>query len=172
MLSTSHDGDNIHPNMLLVTDDKPAIHPMLQSTLKKAGFRAQSVLDAEDPFRHVREETEVVILDIPVSRKNRRECLMDWRKKWPFVPVIIITANDDLQIMINAMKEESFDCLANPFNSQEVVSVVNISLNTKDIYHEDNRLFYSMSDSSPMLPFFGTSAVAHALTRRVANIAL
>jgi two-component system response regulator AtoC len=167
----SNAGTEDKPGTVLVADDEPTIRLLFESVLNKSGFNVLLAVDGEDLFRRVSEETAVVILDMNMPGKKGLECLAELKEIYPSIQVIMITADDDVQSAVRAMKQGAFDYMTKPFNPEELISVVSRAINVSKLAHENDTLRNSLSDASPKIPFFGISAVARELNRKIEKIA-
>lgn len=108
---------------LLVVDDESSIRELLGTSLRFAGFEVQvaangnEALQAADQF-----QPDLVVLDIMLPDMNGYTVLRRLRAKSPDIPVLFLTARDDIQDKIQGLTVGGDDYVTKPFSLEEVVA--------------------------------------------------
>ena len=78
---------------ILVVDDDPSVRTMLKRVLVGEGYRVRSAADGATALQ-VADTTppDLVVLDIKLSKENGWDVFRRLTRKWPSLPVVIITA--------------------------------------------------------------------------------
>ena len=102
--------------LLLVDDDKEIIES-LKSSLTREGYDVATALDGEEGLRKVKEyDPDIILLDLMMPKLNGFDVLKEIRTKlnnrWR--PVIIISANSDLEAIKKGYDMEADHYLAKP----------------------------------------------------------
>lgn len=114
---------------ILVIDDDPQMRLALSEALGKAGF---SVYTAEDgnAARELMSKScfDLVITDVRMPGGDGFDILRYVKEKFPFLPVILITAYASVDSAVSAMKAGAFDYVEKPFSIDSLYSKVKRAL--------------------------------------------
>ncbi len=108
--------------VLVVEDEKPAAN-YLKSGLSEEGFAvdvARTVGDADD-FIEIA-VYDVVLLDVMLPGGSGIELCRNWRKRGISVPILFLTARDDLHDRVAGLDAGSDDYLIKPFSFEELTA--------------------------------------------------
>ena len=116
--------DNKSGEILIIEDDKD-INDLLATALSKAGYRtrqAWSGTEGELLLKLDREAYALVLLDLMLPGLSGEELLARIRQMDASLPVIILTAKDELDEKINLLVAGADDYITKPFEIKEVVA--------------------------------------------------
>lgn len=122
--------DNKSGEILIIEDDKD-INDLLATALSKAGYRtrqAWSGTEGELLLRLDMEAYALVLLDLMLPGLSGEELLARIRQMDASLPVIILTAKDELDEKINLLVAGADDYITKPFEIKEVVARVAVQL--------------------------------------------
>src|SRR6202521_5154907 len=106
---------------LLVAEDDPAIAEGLMRSLRSAGYAVEWVEDGERAEAALAAaEYDRLILDLGLPKKSGLEVLKALRKRASRIPVLILTALDDLGHRVNGLDAGADDYLRKPFEFAEL----------------------------------------------------
>ncbi|WP_321529375.1 sigma-54 dependent transcriptional regulator [Sedimenticola selenatireducens] len=109
----------------LIVDDDRAIRRTLELHLTEEGF---DVLTAEDGQRGVElalgEPVDMVLLDLRLPKLDGFEVLQQIKQKKPALPVVMITAYDDMHTAIEAIRLGAIDHLGKPLDLDQLDEVI------------------------------------------------
>ena len=95
---------------VLVVDDDVASCRTLQLHYEQRGFKVATALSAREGFgKLVADAADVVISDIRMPGQSGLEFLQEIRSRWPDLPVVMITAFQDLDSTVAAMQGGAVD---------------------------------------------------------------
>jgi len=110
---------------VLIIDDDPAILSSLGEALDEMGCRTQRAGSAEEALAHLSTfGPDLVLSDIRMPGMDGIELLMLLRQRAPSIDVVLMTAYDDMQTVVRAMREGAFDFLVKPVQLAELESVL------------------------------------------------
>lgn len=110
--------------ILIVEDERP-INDLIKMNLNLVGYQCVQVYNGEEAITHIQNETfDLVILDIMLPIKNGFEVM----KLIPHVPVLFLTAKDNLEDKIKAFSFGAEDYMTKPFEILELIARVNVIL--------------------------------------------
>ena len=114
---------------LLLVEDNPLVGTMLRVNLSQEGFAVdwhttgESALVAMEAARY-----DLALLDIGLSGISGIEVAARIRKLGLETPIIMLTANDDLDTRVHALDRGADDYLAKPFDMDELIARVRAHL--------------------------------------------
>jgi two-component system response regulator AtoC len=110
---------------VLVVDDDPAVGKVLSAQLSQAGIGCHHVADAEAALSVLSERpVDIVITDLRMPGSSGIELLDEIVKRWPEIPVVLLTAHGTVNNAVEAMKKGAADFLLKPFDREEILFTV------------------------------------------------
>ena len=125
--------NTISGEILIVEDDKD-INELLATAVKRAGYdivQAWSGTEAAMLFSMKDKEISLVLLDLMLPGMPGEELLTLIRKKCD-IPVIVITAKDELDDKIDIFAKGADDYITKPFEIKEVIARIQVQLRHKN----------------------------------------
>ncbi|MCE7985850.1 MAG: DNA-binding response regulator [Caldilinea sp. CFX5] len=108
--------------ILLIEDDE-AITRVLQRGLRAHGHQVVVAESGEDGVLLAEDDTvELVLLDIALPGLNGHQVLARVRRRRPRLPILMLTARDDLQNKVNALRNGADDYITKPFAFEELLA--------------------------------------------------
>lgn len=129
-----------HP--VLLVDDEEYILQSLERILRLGGItHIIKCMDSREvlPILSGR-EIECILLDIRMPHISGLELLIDLKKKFPEVPVIIITGVDDVKTAIDSMKKGACDYMVKPVEKTRLLSGIKRLIAFREIKSRYTRL--------------------------------
>ncbi len=114
-------------NHIVTTDDDPAIRKVLQLFLQREGHHVTPCTDGNDLERVLKRQADsvdLVLLDIKMPGPSGFEMLEKIQHHYPFVPVVMLTAFNDLDTGMRAIRAGASDFLTKPVSRQTLLSCV------------------------------------------------
>jgi two-component system response regulator VicR len=114
---------------ILVVDDNHAILEFLLLLLSKNGFHALGASSGRECLRKVQEnEIDLIILDVMMPVMDGLEVCREVKKISPTIPVILLTARDDMVTRAAAMDLGVSEFIAKPVNNADLLNRVRTQL--------------------------------------------
>jgi DNA-binding response OmpR family regulator len=111
-------------NILIVEDDE-AIADFLERGLAAQGHRPRTIPDGSDAVIAASEDhIEMIILDLTLPGLDGLEVLARGRATRPSLPVLVLTARDDLESKVWALDAGADDYVTKPFAFEELLARV------------------------------------------------
>jgi len=123
---------------ILIVDDKLANIELLNSFLKKEGYTVRNATNGKTALLSVAaRQPDLIILDINMPEMNGFEVCKRLKSdpKTEHIPVMFISALNDLESKIEAFKIGGVDYIVKPFSSEEVLARVHTHLELSDYQH-------------------------------------
>ena len=114
---------------ILVAEDDTSLNRMISDKLNREGFRAFSAFDGEEALRIMdKEHIDLVICDIMMPKVNGYELTRLLRGAGYELPVLMITAKNQMEDMEKGFKAGTDDYMIKPINLKEMTLRINALL--------------------------------------------
>ncbi len=123
---------------ILVVDDDERIVKSTTLLLRSAGMtEVISLTDSREvmPLLH-RQEVAVILLDLQMPNLSGDQLLIKIKDEFPEIPVIIETANDELDIAIQCMQAGAFDYQVKPVEKNRLTSSILRAMEIRNLQGE------------------------------------
>jgi two-component system, OmpR family, alkaline phosphatase synthesis response regulator PhoP len=108
---------------ILVVDDEPSISTLIEFNLKLAGCEVQCVYDGEAVFEAIQSfRPDLIVLDLMLPKMDGLQVCRKLRSCNNLVPIIMLTAMQDLPDKIAGLDNGADDYMIKPFSPQELIS--------------------------------------------------
>lgn len=127
-----------YTKLVVLVDDEELTLKASQRFLQSSGIsNVALVSDSLEvlPFLAAN-QVSVLVLDINMPNISGLELLPRITEKYPYIPVILMTASDEISNVIQGMKAGAFDYLVKPVESSRFVATVRKALELCDISNE------------------------------------
>ena len=109
---------------ILVVDDEQKIVDIVRAYLEKGGFRVVTAYDGETALKVFRsEKPDLIVLDLMLPKMSGHDVCRVIRKESD-VPIIMLTARDELTDKIVGLELGADDYLTKPFEGRELTARV------------------------------------------------
>jgi len=109
-----------NPRILVVDDDTDGLE-VLEMRLTHAGYEVETAESAEKALGRVKAfDPGMIVTDVRMSGMNGLELLEKVRGAMDGVEVVVMTAHDDMETAVSAMKLGAFDFLVKPVDPKAV----------------------------------------------------
>ncbi|MBF0429485.1 MAG: sigma-54-dependent Fis family transcriptional regulator [Magnetococcales bacterium] len=127
---------------IIVLDDEEDILLGMQLLLRNHGLGpVKTVSDSRELLPLLNQScTSVLLMDLKMPHISGEELLPLVTKHHPHIPVILITATQDVCTAVECMKNGAFDYLLKPINVQTLISTVRKAKETVDLRRQVNNL--------------------------------
>jgi DNA-binding response OmpR family regulator len=116
-------------NRILIAEDEPRIAAFLEKGLKANGFTTTVVEDGNDAISCVQtEDFDILILDLGLPGKDGWVVLEELRGQGEQLPVIVLTARDEVKDTVAALEGGANDYITKPFRFEELLARVRVQL--------------------------------------------
>ena len=108
---------------VLIVEDDPAIVRFLERGLAAHGHQAVSADNGQDGVQMAADEVvDFVLLDIMLPGMDGQEVLRRIRARRPGMPVLMLTARDEVRDKVSALDGGADDYLTKPFDLEELLA--------------------------------------------------
>jgi len=114
---------------VLIVDDDPDIHALLLSSLRQMDCHADCVFSGQEALARLEsEQYDLVISDVLMPGISGLELLHRIREQCPSTPVVVMTAQNTPENLIQAVREKAYAYFSKPFSPAAVVEMVQSAL--------------------------------------------
>lgn len=116
-------------NRILIVEDEPAIADAMVDGLRDEGFAPEKAVSGEDALEKIQNmKIDLVLLDLRLPGIDGYETCRRIRNEGIHVPVIIVSARDEVLDRVVGLEVGADDYLVKPFNFRELFSRVKAQL--------------------------------------------
>ncbi len=163
---------------VLLVDDEETILASISNVLAASGI--EPLLTCSDSREVLpildRQEVEVILLDLAMPHLRGEVLLEQVRRDHPEIPVIIVTASDDLEIAVRCMKQGAFDYMVKAVEPSRLVSGVRRAIEMRRLERrysnlKEHLLSDSVAHPDAFAPIVTVSPRLGAIFRFIESIA-
>jgi two-component system response regulator HydG len=126
---------------ILIVDDDAGVRYTLRSVLEGAGHSVEEAEDGEAALARVeRESFDLVLTDLRMPKMDGLELLRRIRARSQPPRVILITAHGSERAAVSAMKEGAYDYFRKPFETDDLLAVVERAVESVRLVADNERL--------------------------------
>jgi PleD family two-component response regulator len=147
---------------ILVVDDEPHIRQILKFTLEKAGYQVFAAADGEEALEKMVEvKPSLVLLDVMMPKMDGFEVCRKMRKDFVLsqIPIIMLTAKDDLNEKVRGLEGGANDYLVKPYSNEELL------LRVRNVLEWNIK----QKEANPLTGLPGNTAIERELIARVSQ---
>jgi DNA-binding NtrC family response regulator len=125
------------PTRVLLVDDEEDFVEMLSLRLQEAGEKVSAAYSGEEGLDALaKTHIDVVVLDIKMPGMDGMETLVEIKKRFPLVEVIMLTGHGSAETAVEGMKLGAFDYLMKPAEFEELTAKLQRARERKDEQEE------------------------------------
>jgi DNA-binding NtrC family response regulator len=99
-----------------VVDDEPAVRELVRYLVSAAGYRVDTFASGAEVLASVAPLPDAVLLDLMMPEVDGVTALKELKRRSPGLPVLILTALNDVRQAVEVTKLGAFDYLVKPFD--------------------------------------------------------
>ena len=157
---------------ILVVDDEPNARKALSEILTDEGFEVETAADGFKALRHLEGfDPEVVLTDLKMPGLDGVALLAKVRQHDADVAVVLMTAFGAVDTAVRAMREGATDYLTKPLNADELLVVLERSLERVRLRRETSRLKDRLEERFKFENIVGTSPEMQRVFKAIQQVA-
>ncbi len=157
---------------ILVIDDDDLVCKSLEKVIKRFGYEVEVCMEADKTFKKVEETNpDIVLLDIYLKQTSGLDVLKELQMKYPYIPVIMITAFADVNIAVKAMKLGAFDFLLKPIEIEYLQLILEKVVKHLNLKYEVDKLTTLVEGEKITREMFGKSKNIIRVVNEVEHLA-
>lgn len=108
---------------ILVVEDEPQLARTLAQAIRESGYAADTALDGEAGLAlALQHDYDAVILDLLLPKKHGLAVLREVRQAKPSLPILVLTALDEVAEKVEGLDRGADDYLTKPFALAELLA--------------------------------------------------
>jgi two-component system nitrogen regulation response regulator GlnG len=157
---------------ILVVDDEEGVRWALTKALERGGYRVDLAVDGPTGLEAAAAPgVDLVLLDVRLPGRDGLEVLREIRRQRADLPVIMMTAHGTLQVAVEAMKLGAYDYIGKPFDTEEVLLVVEKALQAQALVREVSELRQQLEAPVVLGGIVGASPAMQQIFKAVGRVA-
>ena len=126
---------------ILIAEDEKTQRDLLEGFLKKEGFSVEATSDGKQAIEKI-EGTffDIAFLDYKMPELDGLHTLREIRKRFPDLPVVMMTAYGTVETAVASMKEGAIDYLTKPIDLDELLLIIRKILERSNLIRENKDL--------------------------------
>lgn len=126
-------------NRILIAEDEPRIVSFLEKGLKSKGFTTTVAQDAEEAIDlALSNNFDLLLLDLGLPKQDGLEVLEQLRGQGASLPIIILTARDDINDKVAGLEGGADDYVTKPFRFEELLARIRLRLHSFSLHNNHN----------------------------------
>ncbi|MGF1541043.1 MAG: response regulator transcription factor [Pleurocapsa sp.] len=118
-------------NRILIAEDEPRIASFLEKGLRAKGYTTTIATSGTEVLSMVLDDNfDLLLLDLGLPKKDGLAVLEELRGQGATVPIIILTARDDLQDKLAGLEGGADDYMTKPFRFEELLARIRLRMRT------------------------------------------
>jgi two-component system nitrogen regulation response regulator GlnG len=151
---------------ILVCDDDAAIRTVLNQALGRAGYDVRTTANAAGLWRWVAQgEGNLVITDVILPDENVFDLLPRIKRLRPELPVVVMSAQNNILTAITAAERGAYEYLPKPFDLKDLTAIVQRALSKPQVKRAPEP-----EPGEERLPLIGRSPAMQEIYRIVARL--
>ncbi|MDP8247289.1 MAG: response regulator [Candidatus Tritonobacter lacicola] len=119
---------------ILIVDDEENIRDMCRRYFEGVGCRVRVAADGREALARIEENVpDILLLDLRMPGMDGPATLGEVRKRWPEIPVTIITAYGESALMERALDYTPFTVVKKPFTFEKLLQAVQVGLLSRQV---------------------------------------
>ena len=156
---------------ILVIDDEADISSLISDILTDEKYNVRTANNSDRARKALAERVpSAIILDIWLqgSELDGLGILEIVQKKYPHVPVVMISGHGNIETAVTAIRMGAYDYIEKPFSAERLMIIVKRALEAAKLRHENVELRKRGSNESELI---GSSAAINAVRQTVEKVA-
>lgn len=134
-------------NQILIAEDEPRIAAFLEKGLRASGFSTGLAKDGEQTLQMIKSNNfDLLLLDIGLPHKDGWQVLAELRGLGEQLPIIILSARDDINDKVAGLENGADDYVTKPFRFEELVARVRLRLRNQHLPKGNDELVLTVGN--------------------------
>jgi DNA-binding NtrC family response regulator len=127
--------------LIYIVDDEATISKLLEHWVEKRwGYSVRLFSNGESLLEHLDEQPDLILLDIMMPGIGGIEALKRVKEQYPDLPLIMLSAQGDVDVAVNALKLGATDYFSKPIDFPKLEVSIKQAIQLHDLTREVQRL--------------------------------
>ncbi|TGL99550.1 sigma-54-dependent transcriptional regulator [Leptospira jelokensis] len=120
--------------LIYILDDEKEIRKTLRVILEDEDYSVEDFSNGKTLLKALsKERPSLVLLDVWVGKEDGLQILLECKKLYPSLPIVMISGHGTIELAVNATKKGAVDFLEKPLSIEKVIQTIESSIEkTKD----------------------------------------
>jgi putative nucleotidyltransferase with HDIG domain len=125
---------------ILVVDDEETIREIVCSMLGGAHFQTRQAANGVEALAILEsgEEFDLVLSDLMMAEMDGIALLEHAKERYPDMPIVMVTALNDIAVALQALRNGAYDYLLKPFEREQLLATVRRALENRRLKREND----------------------------------
>jgi putative nucleotidyltransferase with HDIG domain len=124
---------------ILIVDDDEHVRSMIGATLETQGYMVHKAASCREALEFLEQNTfDLVLTDIVIPDLGGIVLMERIREQHPRLPVIMVTANHDINVAVDSMRRGAYDYVLKPFERKSFLDTVHRAIEHRDTLKENH----------------------------------
>lgn len=155
---------------VLVVDDETDIRGLIVDILKEEGYQVRASANSTQVFDEIKKKVpNAIILDVWLqgSELDGLGILEVVKKRYPLMPVIVISGHGTIETAVNAIKLGAYDYLEKPFTEEKLMVVLRRACEVSKLRYENMELRSRVVEKNDLI---GVSSALNKLKSEIDKV--
>jgi len=138
-------------NSILIVDDERSYLDLMKGLLEQEGY--QNIIAEDNPLKVIsileQQNIELILLDVYMPQKSGLDLLEEIYAQFPKIPVIIITAVNEVEVALKAIKLGAYEFITKPPDTDRLLLTIKRALGKRLLETERDSLRKALSEEKP-----------------------
>ncbi len=141
-----------------IVDDDHAVRELLTFIIESADLEIEAFASGREVLAHPGPFPDAVLLDLMMPEIDGVEVLKELKRREPELPVVVLTAVNEVSRAVEVVKLGAFDYLVKPVDDQRLVSTLRHAMSVRRLEREVERLRGELGERFHLKSIVGSSA--------------
>lgn len=141
----------MYSNPILVVDDELSYLELVKGLLNQEGY--QNIITEDNPHNVMplleKQNIDLILLDVYMPQMNGLELLEKIYAIYPKIPVIVITAVNEVEVALKAVKLGAYEFITKPPDTDKLLLTIKRAIDKRLLETERDSLRKAISDEEP-----------------------
>lgn len=157
---------------ILVVDDENSYRSATLRLLSSWGFTGWEAEDGDHALGIIEEKVpDLILLDFKMPGKNGLEMVREFQSRIPSVPIIMVTNDSDVKLVVQAMRDGAYNYLLKPVDPDELALNIDHALEKRRLERKVKELRKQLHERQSIFELMGQSDEVRTLSRIIEKVA-
>ncbi len=157
---------------ILLVDDEGTYRANMQRTLQNWGFTVWEAEDGDQALEIVAGKTpDLILLDFKMPGKNGLQMVAEFQAVIPQVPIIMVTNDSDVKLVVNTLRSGAYDYLLKPVDVDQLSVAITHALEKRQLERKVKELRKKLHERQSIFEMMGQSDQVQSLARVIEKVA-